>query len=53
MKIFVDKSQAQERYNLCKNCDSYEPITTICKECGCVTKMKVKFSSSICPLNKW
>lgn len=53
MKIFVEKEQAQLRYDICKKCVHYESVTTLCKECGCVTKMKVKFASATCPLGKW
>lgn len=53
MKIFVEKEQAQIRYDICKKCVRYEPMTTLCKECSCVTKMKVKFVNTECPLKKW
>ena len=53
MNIFVVKEKAQERYDICKKCDWYDSITTICKECGCITKLKVKFVTSTCPIGKW
>jgi hypothetical protein len=53
MNIFVVKEKAQERYNICKECDRYESITTLCKECGCITKLKVKLVTSTCPIGKW
>ena len=53
MNIFVVAEQAQERYDICKKCDRYESITTLCKECGCITKMKVKLIISTCPIGKW
>jgi hypothetical protein len=52
-KIFVKKEVAQERYNVCKECDKFIKLTAQCKECGCFMKAKVKLKESHCPLAKW
>ncbi len=44
---------AKERYSICKNCPQFIPITTQCKECGCIMKAKVKLPHASCPLEKW
>jgi len=51
--MWVEKPVAQSRYDVCKKCDRFIPITAQCKECGCFMKMKVKFEHSKCPLGKW
>jgi hypothetical protein len=51
--IFVEKSVAQERYNKCKNCENFSKITTMCRECHCIMKLKVTLKDSVCPINKW
>ncbi len=44
---------AKERYSICKNCPQFVPLTTQCKECGCIMKAKVKLPHASCPLGKW
>lgn len=51
--FFLTKEEAQERYNICKQCDSFIPLTSQCKECGCLMKIKAKIRNSDCPLSKW
>ena len=51
--MWVTKEVAQARYDVCKQCDRFIPITAQCKECGCFMKIKVKFEVPQCPLNKW
>ena len=53
MTIFVTQFQAQERYNICKLCDRWNSVDTVCQECWCITKIKVKFIAESCPLKKW
>lgn len=43
----------QHRMDVCRMCDSYSERRKRCKECGCFLEIKVKFSYSECPLNKW
>lgn len=53
MQVFIEKNIAQDRYDLCKQCEHFNKITAICRECGCFMKLKVKFINSVCPINKW
>lgn len=52
-QFFVEKNIAQNRYDLCKQCSYFNNLTTTCTQCGCLMKLKVKFTKSVCPLNKW
>jgi hypothetical protein len=51
--MFVDKPLAQERYQICRTCDSFAPLVKICHECGCFMPAKVRIASSACPKNHW
>ena len=51
--MWVEKPIAQARYDVCKKCDRFIPITAQCKECGCFMKLKVKLKEVKCPLDKW
>ena len=51
--FFLTKEEAQKRYDICKECDRFIPLTAQCKECGCIMKLKVKMRNSKCPLDKW
>lgn len=53
LNVFLPKEEAQKRYDICKQCDSFIPLTTQCKECGCVMKVKAKLRHTMCPLDKW
>lgn len=35
----------------CESCDRLE--NGVCRECGCVVKLKTKFSEMECPIGKW
>lgn len=50
--MWVEKPEAQARYDICKKCDKFIPITSQCKECGCFMKVKVKIKPMGCPLGK-
>jgi hypothetical protein len=51
--IFVSKPIAQKRYEVCKKCEHFNTNYTKCNICGCIMKIKVKISSSKCPIKKW
>jgi hypothetical protein len=53
MKIFVNKEQATQRYEICKNCNQLNNIVKICNVCNCFMPAKVTLSSSYCPKSKW
>lgn len=50
--VYVEKNIAQNRYDVCKNCQYFLP-TTQCSKCLCFMKAKVKLSEAECPLGKW
>lgn len=52
-KMWVVKEVAQSRFDICKQCDRLIPVVSMCKECGCAMKIKVKMTNSVCPLGKW
>lgn len=41
------------RYSLCQDCPEFIKLTTQCKQCGCIMKMKVKLKEAKCPIGKW
>ena len=51
--IFSLKEQAQERFNICKNCSELKLPLYQCNQCGCFMKIKVKIKNVSCPLQKW
>ena len=51
--MFLQKAEAQARYDICKACEFFKPALTQCKECGCFMKMKVKLEKAQCPKGKW
>lgn len=53
LNLMLSKEKAQERFDICKKCDKFEPTAAKCKECGCFMKVKVKFGIFSCPLKKW
>ena len=48
----LPKEQAQERYDICKECPFLLP-TKQCSKCGCFMKAKVKLPHAECPEHKW
>ena len=52
-KMWVIKEVAQARFDICKKCDKFEPNKSLCLECYCFMKDKVKSTNSVCPLGKW
>jgi hypothetical protein len=42
---------ASDRLSMCEGCPSL--ISGICKECGCIMKLKVTLDSATCPMGKW
>lgn len=56
---FVSKRKAEERLELCEDCDSLEETTRKCTECGCFVDEKTRverfpmMEPVHCPLNKW
>jgi hypothetical protein len=51
--LLVSEEIAQERMNICKTCEYYDPEKNRCKHCGCFLEHKVKWSLDGCPIEKW
>jgi hypothetical protein len=49
----VETEVAEKRLSICEGCVKFIKLTTQCKECGCVMKMKSKLPNASCPLGKW
>lgn len=43
----------KQRYSICESCPEFISLTQQCKECGCFMKLKSKYESAKCPLEKW
>lgn len=43
--------QAKQRLAICKTCDSNK--CGVCKECGCIVRVKVRCGICECDLVKW
>jgi hypothetical protein len=44
---------AQERYDICTDCEHFIKLTTQCKKCGCLMKAKTTLAEAFCPVGKW
>jgi len=51
--MWLDKPEAQARYDICKACEFFRPSLATCEKCGCFMKAKVKLASAKCPEGKW
>jgi hypothetical protein len=50
---WVDEEISTKRYDICKVCPEFIKLTTQCKQCGCVMKIKSKLELASCPIGKW
>ena len=50
---FVETEDADKRFAICQMCPEFVSLTTQCKKCGCVMKLKTKLEKATCPLQKW
>ena len=51
--LFAENTSQKERLSICFECDSYVKQRDMCKECGCIMRMKTKLNAAKCPLKKW
>ena len=49
----MSKVEAQERLDICLNCDKLIKATKQCKKCGCFMEMKTRLPHAYCPIGKW
>ena len=50
---FADEDLEKSRYSICQDCPEFIKLTSQCKQCGCIMKVKVKLRNARCPLAKW
>ena len=60
---FVTRDQAYDRWEICRECEEYDPERVSCKVCGCGMSPdvggwrrlfeKLYYPLEKCPLNKW
>lgn len=50
---YTDENTAQNRFSICQQCPEFIDLTTQCKKCGCIMKLKTKLTKATCPLGKW
>jgi hypothetical protein len=50
---FAIDALQEQRYSVCRSCPEFIELTTQCKKCGCIMKLKTKLSAAKCPINKW
>jgi hypothetical protein len=51
--LFVSDKVYNERLDVCKSCDYFDPEQTRCRQCGCYLEQKARFALDSCPINKW
>jgi hypothetical protein len=48
-----DKKYVKARLDICESCPQFIKLTSQCKECGCVMKLKTHLVHAECPIGKW
>jgi hypothetical protein len=43
----------KERYPICLECESFNKVFKMCKECNCLMPLKTMWPPAKCPLEKW
>jgi len=53
----VSDEKINDRFSICRTCEFWDEKgflnTGKCKKCGCSTELKLKLSTSTCPIGKW
>jgi hypothetical protein len=50
---FAKDELHDKRYSICQVCPEFISLTSQCKKCGCLMKMKTKLQQATCPIGKW
>ena len=50
---YAEKSEAEARLAICRECPFFIKNTQQCKECGCFMNLKTKLKLAECPQHKW
>ena len=51
--LSIDLKLAENRMEICFECERYNSKSKHCKECGCFMPAKSIFKAMKCPLGKW
>jgi len=51
--LHVSDEVKNQRLEICRQCEKYDPEQIRCIECGCFLEHKASFSLDSCPLEKW
>ena len=49
----VSEEVKNQRLEICRGCDKYDPDQVRCIECGCFLESKAGFALNSCPIGKW
>lgn len=50
---WASQDLSKQRYEICGACPEFIKLTTQCKQCGCIMKLKTKLELASCPIGKW
>lgn len=50
---FVEAKVADERMDICNQCEVQNTMTKMCTACGCFLPAKVRLKESTCPMELW
>ena len=53
LNLFQQAPETTRRLNVCMKCPFLRPESMKCIKCGCHLKLKVRFESEHCPIDKW
>lgn len=51
--LLVSDEIYEERLNICKSCEWYDPEPIRCKQCGCWLEHKARMGLDSCPIGSW
>lgn len=43
----------EKRMSICQQCEHMDKLNVKCNQCGCFLRVKTKWESEKCPLDKW
>lgn len=44
---------AEERLQICRSCNRFDPVLNRCRKCGCFMQGKSRFPGAKCPIGLW
>lgn len=51
--LVVSQEVKEQRLEVCRTCEWYDPEQVRCKHCGCFLEEKATFALDSCPIGKW